>query len=380
MTALRSLALTLLLLALAAAPAEAQRVAKYGADFLAGGVGGRALGMGGAYVALANDVTAGYWNAAGLSQTAYPEVAYMHAERFSGVVQFDYGAGVFPINARSTVGISFFRSGVDDIADTRAATNPVTGGPRANAADLITLFSAADYAFTVSYARQLRPNLSVGATAKVIRRGIGDFASAWGYSADVAARYRLGRFVFGLNLQDVTGMLQSWSIDESTYNASAAVDDRGEPIPYDQIDEATGLGLPEGGAEIVLPVARFGTGVTLPLTDDIGFAAGLDLDFAFDGQRAYAFNTGDVSFHPRLGTELTYRGVVALRAGISDVTTSERFGTEVTPTMGAGLNVGAFDVDYGFGDFGGIRSELGYSHRVSLKYTFTQDRLARVNR
>ena len=118
MNLLRSLGLLLLLLAVAAAPAEAQRVAKYGADFLAGGVGGRALGMGGAYVALANDVTAGYWNPAGLNATAYPEAAYMHAERFDGIVQFDYGAGVFPVNARSTVGISFFRSGVDDIANT----------------------------------------------------------------------------------------------------------------------------------------------------------------------------------------------------------------------------------------------------------------------
>jgi hypothetical protein len=146
------------------------------------------------------------------------------------------------------------------------------------------------------------------------------------------------------------------------------------------IQDVFGGDLPVGGSEIVLPVARFGTGVNLPLTQDLGFTAGLDFDFAFDGQRAYAFNTGDVSFHPRLGTELTYRGVVALRAGISDVTSSERFGTQVTPTMGAGLNVGAFDVDYGFGDFGGIRSELGYSHRVSLKYTLTQERLARANR
>ena len=362
MNVFRPLALFLLLFVLAAAPAEAQRVAKYGADFLAGGVGGRALGMGGAYVALANDVTAGYWNPAGLNQTAYPEAAYMHAERFSGIVQFDYGAGVFPINARSTIGVSFFRSGVDDIANTLNAWDAQNDRP---APDSISFFSAADYAFFVSYARQLRSNLSVGATAKVIRRGIGDFATAWGYSVDVGAQYRVGRFQFGLNLQDITGMLQSWSVDTDELS---------------NIQDVFGGDLPVGGSEIVLPVARFGTGVTLPLTQDLGFTAGLDFDFAFDGQRAYAFNTGDVSFHPRFGTELTYRGVVALRAGISDVTSSERFGTQVTPTMGAGLNVGAFDVDYGFGDFGGIRSELGYSHRVSLKYTLTQESLARANR
>ena len=41
---------------------------KYAGEFLSIGVGGRALGMGGAYVALANDVTAGYYNPAGLAQ------------------------------------------------------------------------------------------------------------------------------------------------------------------------------------------------------------------------------------------------------------------------------------------------------------------------
>lgn len=365
MLRLRPLGLVLLLIAFAAAPAEAQRVAKYGADFLAGGVGGRALGMGGVGVALAGDVTAGYWNPAGLNRTLYPEAAYMHAERFAGIVQFDYGAAVFPVNARSTVGVSFFRSGVDDIANTLDAWDAVRDQPVANPEDAITYFSAADYAFFVSYARQLRPNLSVGATAKVIQRGIGDFANAWGYSLDIGAQYRLGRFQFGLNLQDVTGMLQSWSVDAERLA---------------NIRDVFGGELPVGGAEIVLPVARFGTGVTLPVTGDIGFTAGLDFDLAFDGQRAYAFNTGDMSFHPRIGTELTYKGVVALRAGISDVTSSERFGTQATPTLGAGLDLGAFDVDYGFGDFGGIRQDLGYSHRVSLKYTLRQERFSRANR
>ncbi|NBC18493.1 MAG: hypothetical protein GVY18_14395, partial [Bacteroidetes bacterium] len=42
----------LLVLSLGAGSAQAQSVAKYGADFLAGGVGARALAMGGAQVGL----------------------------------------------------------------------------------------------------------------------------------------------------------------------------------------------------------------------------------------------------------------------------------------------------------------------------------------
>ncbi len=67
---------------------------------------------------------------------------------------------------------------------------------------------------------------------------------------------------------------------------------------------------------------------------------------------------------------MVYRDLLAFRAGIADVTTNERFGTQLTPTVGAGVRLGALDVDYSFGDFGGLASELGYAHRVSLAYRF----------
>jgi len=359
----RLLAVAAFSLALLPQQTQAQDVVKYGADFLAGGVGARALGMGGAYVGHANDVTSGYWNVAGLQALNYPEAAYMHAERFGGIVSFDYGAFAFPISARSTVGISFFRSGVDNIANTLAAFNPDTGLPRPNPENYITYFSAADYAFFVSYARRLRENLSVGVTGKIIRRTIGDFANAWGYSFDIGVQYKIGLVQLGLNLQDATSMIQSWSVNQDQF------------VDF----EATfGETAPQGGTELVLPVARLGAATNLPLTDDIGFTLGMDLDLAFDGQQAYAFNTGDISFHPRLGGEVTYKGIVALRGGISNVTTSERYGTQFTPTIGAGLNVSQVSIDYGFGDFGGLQSELGYSHRISVKLTLVQPRFQRA--
>lgn len=358
---MRSLPLFILtLVLLGTVPAEAQRIAKYGADFLAGGVGARALGMGGTHIALASDVTAGYWNPAGLHHTSYPEVVYMHAERFGGVVQFDYGAASFPLTNESTLGVSFFRSGVDDIPNTLNAWE--NGQP---VAENVTFFSAADYAFFVTYARQIRPNLTAGASAKIIRRSIGDFASAWGYSVDVGAQLSLGRYLFGATIQDVTGMLQSWSINEEAFDG---LEDFGQELPV-------------GGAEIVLPVLRLGAGVAdLLLYDDIRLTAGVDLDLAFDGQRAYTMNVGDISFHPRAGTEFSYKNIVALRLGISDVTSHERFGTQLTPTAGMGLALGPIRVDYSFGDFGGIRQELGYSHRISLQYTIRHEPFARANR
>jgi len=335
-------------------PVRGQTVAKYGADFLAGGVGARALGMGGAQVALAQDVNASYWNPAGLSRLDYPELAYMHAERFAGVVSFDYGSVAFPINGRSTVGIAFFRSGVNDIKNTLDAWDPERDQPRPNPEAHFKTFSAADYAFFLSYGRSLNDRFSIGVNGKVIRRSIGDFANAWGYSFDVGVQYRSGRFVFGANIQDVSTMLQSWSVNQGELSNIAAV---------------FGDEMPEGGTELVLPVARLGSGLILPMGES-SLVFGLDLDLAFDGQQSFVLNAGDVSFHPRLGTEFNYKGVVSLRAGINRVMYSDRDGLNLTPSVGTGLQIKQFNVDYGFGDFAGLASELGYSHRISLRMTF----------
>lgn len=337
------------LLAILAAPVGAQTTVKYGADFLASGVGARALGMGGAYVAHADDVTAGYWNVAGLDGLEAPEAAYMHAERFDGAVAFDYAAAAYPLSSRSTVAVSFVRSSVDDIANTLDAYDPATG--QINPDD-VTYFSAADNALFVSYARGITDRLSVGASAKVVQRGVGDFASAWGYSLDVGAQLQLGRVRLGLNVQDAPGMIQSWSVDTERFQE---VDEESRPV---------------GLTERVLPVARLGAASVLPLSEDVGMTLAADVDLGFDGQSAYVLDAGGVSFRPRLGAELTYRDVLAFRAGVADVASSERFGTQITPAVGAGVKLGPLAVDYGFGDFGGLASDLGYSHRVSLAYRF----------
>ncbi|MEM1055825.1 MAG: PorV/PorQ family protein [Bacteroidota bacterium] len=351
-------------LVLSLAP-QAQTVVKYGADFLGAGVGARALGMGGAYVAHADDVTAGFWNASGLAALQYPEGAYMHTEKFGGLVAFDYGAVAWPLSGRSTLAVSFVRSGVDDIASTLRAFNPETGLPTPNAEDQIEFFSAADNALYLSFARELNETLTAGASVKVVRRGIGDFASAWGYSLDLGAQAQVGRFRLGANLQDVTTMVQSWSVDEASFA---------------EFEETFGQDAPVGLTEIVPPVARLGAATQLPLTEDIGVTLATDLDLGFEGQSANVIDAAGVSLRPRVGGEVDYRGVIAFRAGISDVTTSERFGTQITPSVGMGLNVGRFDVDYGFGDFAGLQGDLGVSHRVSLRYTLRTDRFARSSR
>ena len=73
---------------------QAQEVTKVGttaAKFLSIPVGARALAMGGAYTALANDASAIYWNPGGLAQVTSREVFFMHSEWLADI-NFDHFA------------------------------------------------------------------------------------------------------------------------------------------------------------------------------------------------------------------------------------------------------------------------------------------------
>ncbi len=388
----RRVFVALLLLVLGTGPAHGQRIAKYGADFLAGGVDARALGMGGAYVSLADEVSAGYWNPAGLSHLTYPEISYMHVERFAGAVSFDYGAVALPVTEQSTVGISAFRSGVNDIVNTLDAWNPDRGTPIGSYESRITRFSAADWALFVNYSRRLNDRLTVGVNFKGVHRSIGDFADAWGYSMDVAAQYRTGPYRFGVVIRDVSTMLQSWSVNPDAFevNCTNPVDE--EPFEACINPETDSVytsnasryqavfsqEIPSGGTALVLPVARLGSGAVWPVGDGHQLTVGLDVDVAVDGQRAFVPNIGDVSFHPRLGTAFSYKGVAELRAGLQRLQYGENIGLDLTPSVGAGLDLQQVSVDFSFGDFAGLTAQdLGYSYRISAQLRLEQPGLKR---
>ena len=377
----------------AAGPVRGQDIAKYGAEFLAGGAGARAIGMGGAQVALAGDVTAGYWNAAGFSAMDYPEIAYMHVERFAGVVSFDYAAGAFPVSAETTVGLSLFRSGVNDIVNTLNAYNPETGQPRVGYQARLERFSAADYAFMLSVAKRLSSRLSAGGSGKIVRRTIGDFAGTWGYSLDLGVQYRTPRFRLGATLQDATTLFQSWSVNPGAFEIDCTKDDNSGEVFESCINPDTGEAyqtpeekyeaffsqeLPEGRTELVLPVLRLGSGAALPVMDGGRLTLGLDVDVFFDGQQAYVANLGDVSFQPRLGAEFSYHDVVALRGGLNRILYGEGLGLDVTPSVGAGLTLNQVAIDFAFGDFAGVVSDLGHSYRLSVQLRLEQPGLKRA--
>ena len=229
-------------------------------------------------------------------------------------------------------------------------------------------------AFFVSYARQFHRRLHVGVTGKVIRRAIGDFADAWGYSFDVGVQWRGRRVVLGATLQDASTMLQSWSVNPSAFTINSTNPDTGQPYTFREVFAQE---LPTGETFLVLPVLRLGSGLVLPVGLLNTLTFGLDGDIAFDGQQANAFNAGAVSFHPRVGAEFSFRQVLALRVGLNRIDRTDRYGLNVVPSVGTGLRLKSLSIDYGFGDFGGLASELGFSHRISVHFSLEREGLRR---
>ncbi|MGF1670446.1 MAG: PorV/PorQ family protein [Balneolaceae bacterium] len=348
--------LFIVLISLIAVPAYSQNFvnAKFGGDFLSVGAGARALGMGSAYSAIAADVTAAYWNPAGLADVESIDIAYMHSERFAGVVSYDYGAVALPLRTGDAVlAISFFRQGVDNIKNTLNAFDKERNLPRENAEAFFEEFSVADLAFFLTYAKRINERLSWGASAKVVNHSIGPFADAWGYSLDIAARYKIGKTFVALNAIDVTTMMKFWTVNESAFG---------------DFEETFQDEIPSGQNERVLPTVRLGAGRFFNF-GDVVLTTAADVDIRFENRRAFFLNTGKISYEPHFGIEGTYKERVSLRFGLTDFTTDPDNNLFLSPTLGTGFQFHKIFIDYGFTNFSGSSEVLGLTHRISLRLT-----------
>jgi hypothetical protein len=72
------------------------------ATFLEIGVGARATAMGGAFVSLANDATALYWNVAGVAKAERNEVVALHTKWLAGT-SFDFVGLVLASASRQNI-------------------------------------------------------------------------------------------------------------------------------------------------------------------------------------------------------------------------------------------------------------------------------------
>jgi hypothetical protein len=330
------------------------QTAKYSNEFLNIGVDAAAFGMGNAVTATTRDVNSGYWNPAGLIHLEDNQISAMHANYFANIATYNYIAGAMPIDSKSAVGFSIIRFGVDDILNTTQLIDE-QGNIDYNR---INLFSNADYAFTLSYARNLPlEGFSYGVNAKVIRRIIGDFANAWGFGFDAGIQFQKKSWYFGVMARDITTTYNTWTFDNSQLETiQNAIGGQNQSTP-----EAT---------EITLPKLQMGIAKSTEINRDFNLTTSLNLDIRF-AQTNDLVSSEVLSATPAFGFEVDYINLVYLRGGVGNFQNLEQLGgtgTEVAfqPNFGVGFKYKGIQIDYALTDIGDQSLAL-YSNVFSLK-------------
>lgn len=328
---------------------------KYSNEFLSIGVGARALGMGNTQVSTVNDVTAGYWNPAGLNGlSSNMQLGVMHSDYFAGIAKYDYAGLAFRIDTSSVLAFSYIRFGVDDIPNT---TELIDADGNIDY-DRISSFSAIDNAFLISYARLTKiPNLKIGANLKIIRRKVGDFGGAWGFGLDASVQYNYKGWNFGAMARDVTTTFNAWS-----YTLSDDVK---------QVFELTGNEIPDNSIEYTFPKLILGASRKFDVYKKIAVMPVLDMDITTDGKRNVLVRTNVFSLDPHVGVELSYNNMIFVRGGITNIQdeTDEQNKKIKTfqPTIGVGIKIKAITLDYALTEVGDNSIALK-SNVFSLKF------------
>lgn len=344
---LRRLSLLAAVVAGVALPGAA-RADKYAGAFMENGGGARALGMGAAFTAVADDPSTTFWNPAGLAGVTRRELLLMHSERFGDLVDRDFAAYVQPVGWRlfggesSGVGVSLIRLGVDDIPFTNHLEDDLDTNDDGAVDDeeLLGLFALQDqiryksdqeFGLLLSYGEQ-KGAWRLGGSLKFVRQSIGPYSSL-GVGADLAVlRPALWkRLDFGLKLQDVTTTYLSWSTGHNEVITPAIV---------------PGLAWRQ-------PVPRWDMDVTL--------AGSVETRFDNRGE-ADQYSSGAMSANAHVGMEVGFSQRVFVRTGFDGGFDAGHF------AAGAGFRLEPLTIDYAYA---GDALEIDeVTHRVSLSVRF----------
>jgi tetratricopeptide (TPR) repeat protein len=292
----------------------AQKDGEYGTTMnISIGPGARAMGLGRAYVAVANDPTAMFWNPAGLELAPRSALTLFHNQLIEGSMH-DFIGFVYPTLTYGTVGLGYSRIGTGDIH--AFDTNDVLEGE----------MNYEESEFYVSYAKKLPYNIYGGTTFK-IRRHSFSFVDrdATGLGVDIGLMYRpewenniLRNLAFGLSYRN-----------------------------------------------LVSPALKLGAGtdhepfhLTFGLIKGFEIGQTNELNIVFDYHKSRD-ETGSIL----AGTEYLYKELGSFRVGLDNMNFS----------FGAGLKYSLVTIDYAFGSTISD-GEFPPTHRFSISFDIGKSR------
>jgi hypothetical protein len=319
-------------------PVHAQfaKVGTVGLKFLDIGVGGRALGMGEAFAAVANDASAVFWNPGGIANVEQREF-------FAGYTSWPadinlYSAALVSKTGMGNLGVSF------TILNTGLMNRT---SPYDNDGDFNGTFAYEDWAAGLTYGRYLTDRFAFGATFKLIKEKIAEWDDT-GWGVDIGTYYetgykslRIGMAIMnfgpdmGFDIEDVDGV--AGGIPDG-------LDNDGDGFIDNDTDEAA----------IPLPLTfRAGVAMDVMETANSKTTITAELMHPSDNEERYNF-----------GGEYWFQDMLAIRAGYK--INSDEGGL----TAGAGLKLplGSLSAsfDYAYNDLG----KLSDVHRGSFSFTF----------
>jgi hypothetical protein len=324
-------------------PIQAQQsVTKVGttaAGFLAIDVGPRATAMGGAYVSLANDATAMYWNPAGIARINGFQASFSNTNWIADL-GFNFAGIVMNFGNLGTLGINATFISMDQMERTTEFQPDGTG----------EFFDAGSFAVGLSYARNLTEQFAIGFNAKYIAERI-YHCNANGFALDVGA-------LFDTHFQGIT-----LGMSISNYGTKMRLDGQDLIVQHDANDVISGNN-PKINAKYQ----------TDPFELPLMFRVGASTDL-LKGEYNSNFVLSVDALHPsddaeyvNIGGEYIFYDMFALRAGYNKLFLSSEQGL----TFGGGIrysidgtNTSIF-IDYAFIDFGVFSSIHMFSVGLGL--------------
>ncbi len=314
------------------------KVGSTAAPFLNVAIGARPISMGGAFSATANDVSALYWNPAGISRIQGSEALFSYSNWFADI-NYNWSGAALNLGGMGTLGLSVTYLDYGEMEITTLAEQDGTG----------QMFDANDLALALSYAYNLTDRFSVGGSAKYVQQRI------WNSSASTVA-FDLGVLYYS----DIYDIRIGASI--SNFGSEMTLSGKDLLVQHD-IDQQI-----EGNNDEILASLNTDS-YPLPLLFRIGLAADIiDMEDHVFTIAVDALHPNDNDESLNVGAEYVLYDLIALRGGYKSLFLDN---SEEGFTLGVGLKytfapgLGLY-IDYAYQEFG----VLDYTQHFTLGLRF----------
>lgn len=308
------------------------------AAFLKVAQGARATGMGGAFVGVANDASAMYWNVAGIARLKNNTMMFDHTQWIADL-KYNFIAGTMNLGSFGTLGVSLTASDYGEMNVTTIDEPNGTG----------EVFSVKDYAISLAWAINLTEDFAIGFNPKVIYEGIWK-TSGYAFGIDVGVLYNT----------PFKGVTLGMSINN--FSSKMQLQGTSEIVLYDPDQSTTG----NNGR---IPAQLYSENWSLPLTFTMGVSYKvLNTDMNKLVLDVDAHHPSDNYESVSVGGEYVFNQTISLRGGYKTLFLHD---VEESFTLGAGFqqhllgNI-SLKIDYAYINFGRLNSV----HKISFGVNF----------